>query len=267
MKRKGFTLIELLVVIAIIALLMSILMPALARVRELANRVVCGSNESGIVKAMLVYANDDTSGRFPRAGLPGGIWGGTADFTGGANHEAIVAFTGTPPTASVAASLYLLVKYDFTTPKQFVCKSDSITTEYKDPLLELIFDFGGAPGNHCSYAYHFPYSFGTPPISYGLHAASDPGLAVVADRSPYLGPNPPAPDPGANCDAHQGDGQNVAFVDSHVAFEDSADVGIGNDNVYTVADTWDAAVGTAPTAALGPVDREDSVLVNEGFAE
>ena len=57
-NRKGFTLVELLVVIAIIALLMGILMPALARVRQIAYRMMCGTNLAGIGRGMLVYAQD-----------------------------------------------------------------------------------------------------------------------------------------------------------------------------------------------------------------
>ena len=62
-KRNGFTLIELLVVIAIIALLMAILMPALARVKEQAKTVACVSKLKQWCLYFSLYAQDH-NGRF-----------------------------------------------------------------------------------------------------------------------------------------------------------------------------------------------------------
>lgn len=57
-QRKAFTLIELLVVVSIIALLVSILLPALGRARDQAKRVMCMSNLKQITTVTWQYAPD-----------------------------------------------------------------------------------------------------------------------------------------------------------------------------------------------------------------
>lgn len=57
-RHAAFTLIELLVVISIIALLISILLPALQNARATARRAICASNQRQVVMASLAYAED-----------------------------------------------------------------------------------------------------------------------------------------------------------------------------------------------------------------
>jgi prepilin-type N-terminal cleavage/methylation domain-containing protein len=302
MKKKGFTLVELLVVIAIIALLMGILMPALAKVRQIAQRMVCGSNLSGIGKAMLIYANDYED-EFPRAGGPTSAWNSPVvwDALDRITAYGVNATTGAGGKATITASFYLLIKYAEVTPKSFICKGDSGAVEFKltdypqhrAELVEIVqaWDFGGSPNanadprKHCSYSYHIPY--GTP---YALTTSSEPGMAVAADRNPWI----PAPGADArvfgdfipdipptftgtaitakkgNAQTHQDDGQNVLFMDTHVDFASRPYVGIEDDNIYTYMPPGGIGYpqkGNQPVAFTTtsiPGKRTDSLLVHDG---
>ena len=252
--------------------------------RSVAFRMVCGTNLSGIGKAMLMYANDYDD-EFPRAGGKNGVWSNnTPDWLADSQFVAYgLNADGTGGRATISASLYLLTKYEQVEPKRFVCNRDSGTTEFKParygvPNKELIelWDFGPEPTKHCSYSYHMPYG------PYALTTSYLPGMAVAADRNPWI--DSPfekardfslfkpdvAPFDGTQDDAcrgnaasHQGNGQNVLFMDGHVEFTRHSFCGINEDNIYTYWDGEDKVRGTPPSLGSQPADRLDSMLVND----
>ena len=249
--KKGFTLIELLVVISIIALLVSILMPGLGRVRELANRVKCAANVSAIGKALVVYqgSNQDS---FPYFNLDGNATNTWEGITGSCNANPQVV-----PTAatSVSSLLFMLVR-DGQQISLFVCPSistDSVDANTKDANGTYHYDF---MASRCvSYSYQAPMTVSGAMVS-GCSSNSDSGLVILADKTPYknsTNANKNTATTGIVLDWSQatiadpklgmsdnhtlGEYMNYAKVDGSTKNDSRADVGIsgigGKDNIYS----------------------------------
>ena len=283
----GLTLTEVVVLVVVLSFLVVAMALFPRRPRSTAFRMTCGTNLAGIGKAMMIYANDYDD-RFPRAGGPGGSWAArTPDWMGRNRFEAYGLAPGSLAAgqASISASLYLLVKYVEVTPRSFVCKQDKGAGEFeqarvrgrsKGLTLSDVWDFGPEPPRHLSYAYHMVYS------SEKLTTDSHPGRALAGDRNPWIAspfgkardfakfqPDIP-PFTGTtetalqgNTFAHQGDGQNVLFVDAHVEFSKLSYCGVDDDNVYTSWKGDDKARGNPARFGSVPADPNDALLVND----
>ncbi len=179
-KKRSFTLIELLVVVAIIALLISILLPSLARARELSKRAVCLSNLRQLLVGNTLYADQHNPSVFPAYCMQGP---GTAQLrVFDLNMRNYI--LQTPPTtnannASPSLDLWLLNRIGATTPKLFVCPS---TTDAPDPAQDFNqhWDFGG-PLN-LSYGYQNQHDTDCKVLKPDSGAL----YPVIGDANPYL---------------------------------------------------------------------------------
>jgi prepilin-type processing-associated H-X9-DG protein len=279
-KSKKFGPIEVLVLVIVCLFLLAVLKPAALTLRFYAFRTRCNNNLSIIGKAMQTYTND-YEGKFPRSGGKTSVWATKIrDWTAANRYRAYgLAEDGSGGFANISSCFYFLVKYMDVEPKTFVCMADAGTWEFKladadigDKKLADLWDFGREPDRHCSYSYHMPFG------RFALTSSSEPGMAVAADRNPWMDSpasiakfsSPINPDGGkdveyGNSITHEEKGQNVLFVDGHVNFEKKAFCGINNDNIYTYQDSGDIRIGSPPFLGSEPQDRLDSLLVHDSY--
>ncbi len=277
-RRPAFTLIELLVVVAIIALLISILLPSLARARELSRRTVCASNLRGMGLGFVEYGNENGDD-WPN------FWDAPITYVGSIGADPTDPFC---PTTT--RCIWELIINGTESPKALICPSSEDEADTRDNPHEF---YDVENYKQLSYGYQVPTGVRGAPTS-NRHQE----MALAADKGPFgtlathdgthqrsvgipdepnFTPDPLLPSPDEwrpyNSPNHggfeDGEGQNVLYVDGHVEFYFKPLAGVASDNIYTQwgADPTSGAVtlldranGHRPTSAEVPMANTDSLI-------
>jgi len=300
MKRKGFTLVELLVVIGIIGVLVAMLLPALAKAKETANRTACANNLTQLGKALKIYATNNRSlypSLYSRAGSDAAkeeAWGSdnptaenfylldeslNRDNDGNKDKK----LTDVIPFKSNLHCLWMLVRRGDCTIATFSCPSDGENNCDKERTTN--------PGEWWNFEYltDCSYSFQNQLGSTSSENKMTSEIAIAADKSPGRAdvykirypedlPKEEIADElwyNWNSPNHRYEGQNVLYGDGHVTFENTPKCGKNQNNIWTKEKwnkdsdepiKWEAADDCALEDAnkqyqIGITDKTDTWLV------
>lgn len=143
-KPKAFTLIELLVVIAIIALLLSIVVPAIGKAKDVVKRTVCGSNIRQIGVALRSYAEENDDQPMPMFHLGGSNPGARYDPSAASAaarvtnvqpnaYNAVIAYSANQVSGGEYLPFHLAVLFEqgyFENPEGFYCPAQPKNTNF-----------------------------------------------------------------------------------------------------------------------------------------
>ena len=263
-----------LLLVPVVALLISILLPSLARSRELARRTVCGANLLSMGTGFSTYGSESS-------------WPAPPHWSDSDRDRPVtyVGAIGDQGGISTTAWIWNLVVQDIISPRAIVCPS-SQDAPWVVPDPENYKDV--AAYRHCSYGIQVPFGkYGAP------HSDRHQQMGLAADKGPFgavadgpytASPNRPAlstlgrgagrndwrwynsPNHGGFED---GEGQNVLYPDGHVEWHSKPLAGVKDDNIYTAWPSPDAddagrmrgiAPDTGAHSALVPAGNTDSLI-------